>query len=198
MTLEEYRAAIERLPSMVELGKLSSILAGQVSKLMAESAGRGPVLKNMESRIADLELAVARLIGSKKPEPQFSGSPEHQTICRYISDTPALFSLLYDLNLLPEQVESNSRDETIMARITMAWRANAEVKKLPAETPEIVARLRKLVSEWSHTASGSLRYAENQGITTREILAEFGRLGRCASDLEQLLDNLAPKKDGKV
>lgn len=68
-----------------------------------------------------------------------------------------------------------------------------KIEKLPAEQSEIVARLRQLSNYWNRFASDHLRYAEKQGITNREILAEMGRLGRCASDLEQLLDKIAPE-----
>lgn len=74
----------------------------------------------------------------------------------------------------------------------------SKLRKQPAEQPEIVVRLRTLVEEWNRHASGALKYAEMKGITNCEILAEFGRLGRCAGELERLLDEIAPEKETKA
>lgn len=52
-------------------------------------------------------------------------------LMRYICDTPELLSLLYDLDLLPEQLEEGSKDYGRMLLITDAWRHEhkAKVKK---------------------------------------------------------------------
>ena len=42
-------------------------------------------------------------------------------VLKYISNTPVLLSLLYDLNLMPEQLKKNGRGWRIMMRITRAW-----------------------------------------------------------------------------
>lgn len=81
-----------------------------------------------------------------------------------------------------------------IGEVEIYFRELAElIKASQAEQPEIVARLRVLVREWTSTANGSLKWAEQQGLMNREILTDSGRLGRCASDLEQLLDELSPE-----
>ena len=44
----------------------------------------------------------------------------HDSLIRYINDTPELLSLLYDLDLMPEQVAEKSRDYGRMLLLA-AW-----------------------------------------------------------------------------
>ena len=48
---------------------------------------------------------------------------EQNDLLRYIANTPALLSLLYDGDLLPEQLLEGSRDWGRMLLIAGAWRA---------------------------------------------------------------------------
>lgn len=58
---------------------------------------------------------------------------------------------------------------------------------------EQINRIRNLVREWRSVADGTLTYADRQGITTHAILAKYGQLARCARELEELLDEIAPE-----
>ena len=44
-----------------------------------------------------------------------------QKLLRFISDTPPLLSLLYDIDLMPEQLECGSTDWAKMLRIARAF-----------------------------------------------------------------------------
>lgn len=48
-------------------------------------------------------------------------SPDNRVLLKYINDTPELLSLLYDVNLMPEQCKIGSREEYEMATIALAW-----------------------------------------------------------------------------
>lgn len=63
------------------------------------------------------------------PAPKWNGTPERIELCRYINDTPALHSLLYDLDLLPEQIKPETRAAYNMICITAAWKANSEASQ---------------------------------------------------------------------
>ena len=47
-------------------------------------------------------------------------------LLKYINDRPALVSLLYDLDMLPEQLDEGSRDYGRMLLIAEAWRNDHE------------------------------------------------------------------------
>jgi len=48
----------------------------------------------------------------------------HKKLLRYISSDLGLISLLYDLNMLPEQLKEGSQDWIRMLVITLHWRAS--------------------------------------------------------------------------
>ncbi len=48
--------------------------------------------------------------------------PVVQQLLQYVNNTPALLSLLYDLDLMPEQLERGSRDWVRMLMIAKAWK----------------------------------------------------------------------------
>lgn len=50
-------------------------------------------------------------------------SPQLQELFQYINNTPELLSLLYDMDLLPEQLSFPSREGNIMIMLT-AWHRN--------------------------------------------------------------------------
>lgn len=94
------------------------------------------LIESLIQRISDLEVAVARLIGGHRSEEPSDGTwndtEGRRDLCRYITDTPELFSLLYDLDMLPEQVKPLTRDGTAMVYIAQAWKANEETVTKPA------------------------------------------------------------------
>ena len=48
----------------------------------------------------------------------------------YINANPALISLLYDLDLLPEQTENNTTTKVMMIVVCAGFRAGADSKNL--------------------------------------------------------------------
>lgn len=62
-------------------------------------------------------------VAPEKPEAKWNDTEGLRSICSYINDTPALRSLLYDLDLLPEQVKPDSREGSHMLSIAEAWKA---------------------------------------------------------------------------
>jgi hypothetical protein len=66
-----------------------------------------------------------------KPEEQPSGSDSLDAMVRplllYINKTSELQSLLYDMDLLPEQCEHGSRDWRNMLLLTEAWKNRERV-----------------------------------------------------------------------
>lgn len=65
-------------------------------------------------------------VAPQKPEAKWNDTEGLRSICSYINDTPALRSLLYDLDLLPEQVKPDSREGSHMLSIAEAWKANTK------------------------------------------------------------------------
>lgn len=72
------------------------------------------------------------LPGAERVEPPaMSAAPDpavdvtEAVLLAYINDTPPLLSLLYDINLMPEQVDDASDEEERMFTIANHWRENA-------------------------------------------------------------------------
>lgn len=57
----------------------------------------------------------------KEVEEKGSISSDNEILLGYINDTPALLSLLYDIDLMPEQCKEGSKEEHKMALIAAAW-----------------------------------------------------------------------------
>jgi len=51
-----------------------------------------------------------------------SNDPYIKALLRYITDTPELLSLLYDIEWMPEQLEEGTADWCRMLIISEAWR----------------------------------------------------------------------------
>lgn len=73
---------------------------------------------------------------NKRPEtaPPFGSIDVLGRELRYISDTPELVGLLYDLDLLPEQLTFGTRDWGRMLQLT-AWHRNTRSQR-PNAKPE--------------------------------------------------------------
>ena len=84
----------------------------------------------------------------KTPETQSGGSlePVGSEMRRYINRTPALISLLYDIDLLPEQVEEGTLDWRRMMILAAWWQqlnsALPNVKLTGREQPPAASPLK--------------------------------------------------------
>ena len=60
-----------------------------------------------------------------------TGEVSEQGLCQYINSTPSLLSLLYDIDLMPEQwiTEQNGKEWRQMTFIAIAWALNVSVEK---------------------------------------------------------------------
>lgn len=133
----------------------SVLAAGQCSEPMGDDhghqrCGKDNVIEHLERELAeakadaeqhrhlyenlhrsviahDVEYAI-QLHGDtmNEREPDEISIPESRAeMLAYINATPPLLSLLYDLDLMPEQVEEDSEDEERMFKIADHWNANA-------------------------------------------------------------------------
>jgi len=73
-------------------------------------------MKTEEKAKFDLVQEIAKIRSGER-----EGPVNERSVYRYINETPALLSLLYDINYMPEQLEEHSRKWCYMERIVCAW-----------------------------------------------------------------------------
>ena len=61
---------------------------------------------------------------------------KYQPVLKYISETPELLSVLYDIDFLPEQLEEDSKDWCRMIMIAGAWKGYESKMKMEIERLE--------------------------------------------------------------